>query len=124
MTNTVSIVKQRGAPIGTTRKGRGFSESELHEAGLSIHAAIRLGIRSDPLRRTKHQKNIEQLRLLLDSMDKDALKIRQHSITRCRQSAKAHKGRTQRGLTSSGKRTRGLLRTRGLKSTKHYKYKK
>jgi hypothetical protein len=124
LTNTVSIVKQRGVPIGITRKGRGFSESELHEAGLSIHAAIRLGIRSDPLRRTKHQKNIEQLRLLLDSMDKDTLKIRQLSNTRCRQTAKPHQGRTQRGLTSSGKRTRGLLRTRGLKSTKHYKYKK
>jgi hypothetical protein len=124
LTNAVSIVKQRGAHIGTTRKGRGFSESELHEAGLSIYAAIRLGIRSDPLRRTKHQKNIEQLRLLLDSMDKDALKIKQLSNTRCRKTAKPHQGRTQRGLTSSGKRTRGLLRTRGLKSTKHYKFKK
>ena len=76
MTNTTSIVKQRGAHLDATRKGRGFSESELHEADLSIHAAIRLGIRSDPLRRTKHQKNIDELRLLLDSMDKDALKLR------------------------------------------------
>ncbi|MCW4042224.1 MAG: ribosomal protein L13e [Candidatus Bathyarchaeota archaeon] len=124
MTNTVSIVKQRGAHMGATRKGRGFSKSELYEAGLSIHAAIRLGIRSDPLRRTKHQKNIDELRLLVDSMDKDALKIRQHSITRCRQSSKPHRGRTHRGLTSSGKRTRGLLRTRGLKSTRNYKFKK
>ena len=124
MDNTASIVRQRGAHIDTTRKGRGFSESELHEAGLSIHAAIRLGIRSDPLRRTKHQKNIDQLRLLLDSMDKDALKTRKLSNTRHRQTAKPHKGRTHRGLTSSGKRTRGLLRTRGLKSTKNYKYKK
>lgn len=124
MTNTTSIVKQRGAHPDATRKGRGFSKSELHEAGLSIHAAIRLGIRSDPLRRTKHQKNIDELRLLVDSMDKDALKIRQHSITRCRQSSKPHRGRTHRGLTSSGKRTRGLLRTRGLKSTRNYKFKK
>ena len=124
MTNTASIVKQRGAHLDTTRKGRGFSKSELHEAGLSIHAAIRLGIRSDPLRRTKHQKNIDELRAFLDSMDKNALKIRQLSITRCRQSVKAHQGRTQRGLTSSGKRTRGLLRTRGLKSTRNYKFKK
>jgi len=124
LTNTVSIVKQRGAHMGATRKGRGFSKSELHEANLSIHAAIRLGIRSDPLRRTKHQKNIDELRLLVDSMDKDALKIRQHSITRCRQSSKPHRGRTHRGLTSSGKRTRGLLRTRGLKSTRNYKFKK
>ncbi|MGB6681907.1 MAG: ribosomal protein L13e [Candidatus Bathyarchaeia archaeon] len=124
MTNTTSIVKQRGAHLDATRKGRGFSESELHEADLSIHAAIRLGIRSDPLRRTKHQKNIDELRLLLDSMDKDALKLRQHSITRCRQSAKPHHGRVHRGLTSSGKRTRGLLRTRGLKNTRTYKFKK
>jgi hypothetical protein len=124
MDNTLSIVKQRGALIDTTRKGRGFSESELREAGLSIHAAIRLGIRSDPLRRTKHQKNIDQLRLFLNSMDKDALKTRKVSNTRHRQTVKPHKGRTHRGLTSSGKRTRGLLRTRGLKSTKNYKYKK
>lgn len=124
MSNTASIVKLRGGDLDITRKGRGFSKSELHEAGLSIPAAIRLGIRSDPLRRTKHQKNIDELRLLLESMDKDALKTRQCSIKRCRQSVKAHKGRTQRGLTSSGKRTRGLLRTRGLKSTKNYKFKK
>ena len=124
MTKATSIVKQRRKPLDTTRKGRGFSKSELHEAGLSISAAIRLGIRSDPLRRTKHQKNIDELRLLLDSMDKDAQKIRQLSITRSRQRGKPHHGRTQRGLTSSGKRTRGLLRTRGLKSTRNYKFRK
>jgi ribosomal protein L15E len=57
-------------------------------------------------------------------MDQDTLKIRKLSNTRCRQTAKPHKGRTERGLTSSGKRTRGLLRTRGLKNTKNYKFKK
>ncbi|WP_455369779.1 ribosomal protein L13e [[Eubacterium] cellulosolvens] len=124
MTNAASIVKKRGAPMDSIRKGRGFSKSELHEAGLSIYSAIRLGIRSDPLRKTKHQKNIDELRAFLDSMDKHALKIRQLSITKSRQSVKAHRGRTHRGLTSSGKRTRGLLRTRGLKSTRNYKFKK
>jgi hypothetical protein len=122
LTNIASIVKQRGTPPDTTRKGRGFSKSELHEAGLSISSAIRLGIRSDPLRKSKHQKNIDELRSLLGSMDKDALRKGHLSITKTRQRGKAHRGRTQRGLTSSGKRARGLLRTRGLKSTRNYKF--
>ena len=121
MTNKASIVKQRGPQIDATRKGRGFSRSELQEAGLSIHSAIRLGIRSDPLRKTKHQKNIDELQAFLDSISKDASKIRKLPITKSRRSLKAHRGRTQRGLTSSGKRARGLLRTRGLKSTRSFK---
>lgn len=118
MTNTVSIVKKYGAQLDGTRKGRGFSRSELQEVGLSIYSAIKLGIRSDPLRKTKHQKNIDDLRTFLDSMDKDANRpsIKSRSI-------KAHKGRTHRGLTSSGKRARGLLRTRGLKSARSHKLK-
>ncbi len=117
MINTTSIVKKRGA-IDSTRKGRGFSKDELKEAGLSTHSAIKLGIKTDSLRKTKHQKNIDELRNFLDSKDKSASRpsIKSRSI-------KAHKGRTHRGLTASGKRSRGLLRTRGLKSARSHKLK-
>ena len=118
MTKTTSLVKKRGA-LDTIRKGRGFSRSELKEAGLSIHSAIKLGIRTDSLRKTKHQKNIDDLRTFLDSKDKG---VSQRSIKS--QSVKAHKGRTHRGLTASGKRARGLLRTRGLKSARSHKLKR
>jgi len=37
---------------------------------------------------------------------------------------KQHRGRVFRGLTSAGRRMRGLLRTRGLRGTHKYKWKK
>ncbi|MHA1237872.1 MAG: ribosomal protein L13e [Candidatus Odinarchaeia archaeon] len=44
------------------RKGRGFSLSELKEAGLTVDIAKRLGIPIDRRRRTLHPENVELLK--------------------------------------------------------------
>ena len=43
------------------RKGRGFSVSELNEAGLFTETARRKGIRVDERRKSRHTRNIEEL---------------------------------------------------------------
>ncbi|MGQ9638947.1 MAG: ribosomal protein L13e [Candidatus Bathyarchaeia archaeon] len=46
-------------------RGRGFSKLEIHEVGLSVSSARRLGIIVDILRKTKHQGNVDRLKELL-----------------------------------------------------------
>ena len=46
---------------GAWRPGKGFSRSELREAGLSLADAARLGVRVDKRRRNAHPMNVEIL---------------------------------------------------------------
>jgi len=53
-----------------TRQGKGFSESELKEAGISTANARKLSIRVDPRRRTKLDENVRTLKLWLEGSSK------------------------------------------------------
>ena len=44
------------------RTGRGFSQSELGEVGLSLEKGKSLGLAIDPKRSTKHAHNIQVLK--------------------------------------------------------------
>ena len=99
----VPIVK-RGDKV---REGRGFSRGELKEVGLSPSEAMRLGIPVDKRRRTVHEENVERLRAYLEEAKKTGVKFKKP-----KQTAKPKKGRVFRGLTSAGKKMRGL-RKRG-----------
>jgi len=50
-----------------TRRGKGFSQDELSEAGLSFGQALRLGIPIDSRRRSKHKENVETLKKHLET---------------------------------------------------------
>jgi len=58
--------------LGTfkTRRGRGFSEAELKETGISTTEAKRLSIRIDPRRRTKLDENVKTLKAWLKGRSK------------------------------------------------------
>jgi len=99
----VPIVK-RGDKV---REGRGFSKGELKEVGLSPSEAMRLGIPVDKRRRTVHEENVERLRAYLEEAKKTGVKFKKP-----KQTAKPKRGRVFRGLTSAGKKMRGL-RKRG-----------
>ena len=99
----VPIVK-RGDRV---REGRGFSKGELREVGLSPSEAMRLGIPVDKRRRTVHEENVERLRAYLEEAEKSRIRFKKP-----RQTAKPKRGRVFRGLTSAGKKMRGL-RKRG-----------
>jgi len=50
------------------REGRGFSRSELKEAGIDLERALKLRIPTDLRRRTKHTNNIEVLRRYMENL--------------------------------------------------------
>ncbi len=49
-------------------KGKGFSRSELKEVYLSTTEALKLSIPIDTRRSTKHEKNVQTLRVYIKSM--------------------------------------------------------
>ncbi len=114
-------------PVTMQRKslGRGFSKSELKEVGLSSSTARRLGIVTDDRRKSKHQVNVDSLQEMLKTTGKSIPElVKEAAPTRIRFTSGPHYGRAQRGLTSSGKRMRGLFRSRGSRGTRGYKFKK
>ena len=53
------IVQKRD---GRWREGKGFSVSELRDAGIDFKQALRMGIPIDPRRRKKHKENVTVLK--------------------------------------------------------------
>ncbi len=51
---------------GKQRYGKGFSVEELKKAGLSAKEAIKLGIPTDPRRKTAHDENVETVKSFLE----------------------------------------------------------
>ena len=60
------IVKTVNNGIIVIRNGRGYSKSELVQSGVTdIRVARKRKIPIDPFRKTTHQENIEQLKVIL-----------------------------------------------------------
>ncbi|MBS7623448.1 ribosomal protein L13e [Candidatus Bathyarchaeota archaeon] len=110
-----AIVKRRIGPREVVRVGRGYSRAEIKEVGLSTNVARSLGLLVDDRRKTKHQENIDRLREWVESTGKTASELAKKALPVHRGSRSGpHTGRVFRGLTSSGKRARGLLK-KGMK---------
>ncbi|OYT61031.1 MAG: 50S ribosomal protein L13e [Desulfurococcales archaeon ex4484_217_1] len=60
----------RGKTTPKWRKGRGFSLPELKEAGITLNLAKKLGIYVDRRRSSKHEKNVEYLKSILENLGK------------------------------------------------------
>jgi predicted flap endonuclease-1-like 5' DNA nuclease len=52
-------------------KGKGFSRSELKEVSLSTTEALKLSVPIDTRRSTKHEKNVQTLRLYIKTMKRE-----------------------------------------------------
>jgi ribosomal protein L13E len=66
-----SIVKKKRKGRELIRNGRGYSKSELKQAGFdNIDLAKMQGIQVDVLRKTSHPENIEQLKPIAKTRDK------------------------------------------------------
>jgi len=90
-------------PRGKTRTGKGFSREELKAADLNPGEARHLGVPVDLRRSTSYEENVESLRAWV----KEAKKVG-FRVPKVKQSSKGQRGRAFRGLTSSGKKMRGL----------------
>ncbi len=100
MVRMISPVVRRGTK---ERTGRGFSRYELKEAGLTVGEARHLGVPVDLNRSTSYGDNVERLKGWVKEAKKEGFRV-----PRPKQSSKGHRGRAYRGLTSSGKKMRGL----------------
>ncbi len=61
------LLKHAGVDQGV-REGRGFSELELKEAGITVDLAKELGIPVDKRRRSCHPWNVEALKKFLEEI--------------------------------------------------------
>jgi large subunit ribosomal protein L13e len=102
------------------RKGKGFSLGELKEAGIGLEEARRLGVHVDRRRDTIHQENIEVLRDLAELIRQNKLPppVKSRLAERFRTGSPA-KGRVFRGLTSAGRKSRGLFKVKGRRHPQH-----
>ncbi len=107
MARLISPIVKRGRK---TRAGRGFSLGELKEAGVTPDEARRLGIPVDPRRRSTHPENVEMLREWIAKAREEGIRV-----PKPKQETKPPRGRVYRGLTSAGKKMRGLRKSRGLR---------
>ena len=74
--NNKPIVKRRIRGVKFTRRGRGYSRSELKEVGIiDIRMAKNKGIPIDVLRKTTIAENVEQLKPIA----KDILNLRKRA---------------------------------------------
>lgn len=87
------------------REGRGFSLGELKEAGVTAGEAKVRGAPVDARRKSTHEENVE----ILKEWYEDAKKNR-FRVPKPFQFSKGRRGRASRGLTSAGRKARGLVR--------------
>lgn len=85
------------------RGGRGFSLGEIKEAGLNVGKVRLLGMPVDTRRDTVHEENVKTLKETATSAEKDG-----YRSLRPKMFPKRFSGRVYRGLTSAGKKMRGL----------------
>lgn len=104
-------------------KGKGFSKIELKKTGVSIEMAKKYGLRIDSRRRSTHQKNIDQLKEWINKFSENEKEIHKSKKEIVKKS-NTYRGRAFRGITSSGKKGRGLMKARGLRNTSIHKWKK
>ncbi|MDT7891226.1 MAG: ribosomal protein L13e [Thermoproteota archaeon] len=106
---------------GKKRKARGFSRDELKAVNLTPKQALKLGIPVDIRRKTSYEENISILKSIdlkrLEQLAKKYLKKKKKKVKG------KHRKRVFRGLTSAGKKMRGLRKDK-LINTHKYKWKK
>ena len=78
------IVKTVSNGVLITRQGRGYSKNELVQSGVTdMRVARKRKIPVDPLRKTIHKENIEQLKAFLGkAVPKTVRKAKQKRITK------------------------------------------
>jgi large subunit ribosomal protein L13e len=64
---TTTITAKIHKKDGKQRIGKGFSREELKKAGTNLKDALKMGIPTDPKRRTAHDENVETLKTFLQA---------------------------------------------------------
>ncbi|MBU7043293.1 MAG: ribosomal protein L13e [Theionarchaea archaeon] len=87
------------------RPGRGFSLSEVHKVGLTVHQVRKLGIYVDPRRKTFHEFNVQNLKTLIETRKKQ-LEEEAEIIKKEREEIKEKKKAEEKEKKEKKKRTK------------------
>lgn len=114
-----------GLPPRPVREGRGYSEGEVRELGLSVREARLLGVPVDERRKSVHPENVERLRQYLLGLKKALEQGAEPPKPALPETVTAKPDRTRvfKGKSMAGRRGRGLLSLK-LRYTHHYKWKR
>lgn len=104
------------------REARGFSIGEIKKVGLTVEEARLLGIYVDERRKSVHEINVKNLSEWLSKIAKGEVAPPEPRMPTS-VSIKPKRGRAFRGLTSAGRRARGLVSVK-YKETHARKWKK
>ena len=109
------LIREGKYTVAKLRQGRGFSLGELKEAGVSKEQAKILGIYVDTRRKSIHKENVDLLKQYIEAYKEGKVLV----IARKRRvGSSPQSGRVFRGLTPSGKKSRGLVKSRYKESHK------
>ena len=115
------LIKYGGVPPKPVKVGRGFSIKEIQAVGLTVKEARLLGIYVDERRKTIYEENVKALVEYLKKL-KEGAKPDKPKLPKIIK-IKPQRRRVFRGLTTAGRRMRGLLSVK-LKETHKHKWKK
>ncbi|MEM0093995.1 MAG: ribosomal protein L13e [Thermofilum sp.] len=112
-------------PPRPVREGKGFSEGEVRELGLTVAEARLLGIFVDKRRKSVHPENVERLRQYLLELKRALEQGAEPPRPALPEKVvvKADPTKVFKGKTAAGRRGRGLLSLK-LRYTHHYKWKR
>jgi len=116
------LKRDAGVPSKPYKVGRGYSLKELEKVGLSVDEARRLGIYVDERRESMYEENVKVLSEWLEKVKKGEIAPPEPTKAKIVK-LKPQRRRVFRGLTTAGRRCRGLLSVK-LKETHKYKWKR
>ena len=117
-----SLIKFHGIPPKQFKEGRGYSVMEIKALGLTVKQARKLGIYVDERRKSCYEDNIKRLEEWLEKVKRGEIKPPSPALPKVIK-VKPQRRRVFRGLTSAGRRMRGLQSVR-LRETHRYKWKR
>lgn len=120
LVKTPARITQGG--VARWKTGRGFSLEELRAVGINADQARLLGIPVDERRRSSWSQNVENLRKWLLGVLEGKIAPPEPSYPKLVE-IKQKRGRAYRGLTSTGRTSRGLTSVK-LRESHNYKSKK
>jgi len=119
---TPTLIRHHGVSPRPYKVARGYSIAEVKKLGLSVIEARKLGIYVDERRKTCYEENVKRLSEWIEKVKRGEILPPPPTLPKVIK-VKPKKRRVFRGLTSAGRKMRGLVSVK-LRETHKYKWKR